>query len=83
MPVALAVLMFLQQKLSPQAMDSQQQKMMMWMMPIMMLVFMAWLPSGLVLYILANTIMAVGQQWWIAKQSEKKAALAASGQAKG
>ncbi len=82
MPVALAVLMFLQQKLSPQAMDSQQQKMMMWMMPVMMLFFMAWLPSGLVLYILANTVMAVGQQWWIAKQSEKKAALAA-GNAKG
>jgi len=77
LPVLLAGFMFVQQKLTPNP-DSQQQKMMMYMMPAMMFVFMLWLPSGLVLYILANTVMSIGQQWWIGKKAEKAKLAAAS-----
>ena len=77
LPVLLAVLMFVQQKLTPTP-DSQQQKMMMYMMPAMMFFFMLMLPSGLVLYILANTLVTIGQQWWINKKSQEKKAAAAA-----
>jgi YidC/Oxa1 family membrane protein insertase len=66
LPVLLAVLMFVQQKITPTP-DSQQQKMMLYMMPAMMFFFMLMLPSGLVLYILANTVVSIGQTWWIQK----------------
>ncbi len=75
LPVLLSALMFVQQKLSPSP-DSQQQKMMMIMMPLMMLFFMLVLPSGLVLYILANTVMTIAQQWWINKKSKEGQAAA-------
>ena len=62
LPLILGIMMFAQQKLTPQAMDNEQQKMMMWMMPIMMVVFMWFLPAGLVLYIMASTFLGVAQQ---------------------
>ncbi len=66
-PVILGVFMFLQQKLTPTATaDPAQQKMMMFM-PIMFTAFMLFLPSGLVLYILVNTVMGVVQQWMMAR----------------
>jgi YidC/Oxa1 family membrane protein insertase len=62
-PVLLGVAMFLQQKMTPSAtVDPTQQKMMM-MMPLMFAVFLAFLPVGLVVYILINTLMTVVQQW--------------------
>jgi YidC/Oxa1 family membrane protein insertase len=62
MAIALGGLTFLQQKLQPTTMDSQQAKMMLYMMPAMMLVFMIALPSGLVLYILFNSVLTIFQQ---------------------
>ena len=70
LPVVLGLLMFVQQKLTPTP-DSQQQKMMMYMMPAMMFFFMLMLPSGLVLYILANTVLSIGQQYWIQQKSRE------------
>lgn len=62
-PVLLGVAMFLQQKLTPSATaDPAQQKMMM-IMPVMFTVFLAFLPVGLVVYILVNTLLTVLQQW--------------------
>ena len=46
MAIALGGLTYLQQKLQPTTMDSQQAKMMLYMMPAMMLLFMIALPSG-------------------------------------
>ena len=63
--IATGVLMFVQQKISPTSPDSQQQKMMMYMMPVMFMVFTLFLPSGLTLYILTNTLLTMAQQWWI------------------
>lgn len=58
----LGAVTFVQQKLTPTTMDSQQAKMMLYMMPIMLTVFMIALPSGLVLYILVNSILTIVQQ---------------------
>jgi YidC/Oxa1 family membrane protein insertase len=62
LPVILGASMFLQQKLTPTTADSQQAKMMMYMMPIMFTVFMLFLPAGLNLYILVNTVLTILQQ---------------------
>lgn len=57
--------MFIQQKLTPSpGMDKTQQKVMM-MLPAVFSVMMITLPSGMVLYMLANTIMSIGQQKWL------------------
>lgn len=62
-PIILGILMALQQKLTPTAsVDPVQQKMMM-IMPLMFISFMLFLPSGLVIYILVNTLMSVVQQY--------------------
>lgn len=63
LPLALGTLMFVQQKMSPAtAMDPVQQKMMLYMMPIMMTSFMLFLPAGLCLYTLTNSALSIGQQ---------------------
>ena len=67
-PVVLGLSMFFQQKLTPSTMDSAQAKMMLYMMPIMFTVFMLFLPSGLNLYILVNTVLSMLQQAYLRKQ---------------
>jgi YidC/Oxa1 family membrane protein insertase len=62
LPVMLGGLMHLQQRLSPTTMDPTQAKMMMYFMPIMITVFMLFLPSGLCLYMLTNSALGIGQQ---------------------
>ena len=63
LPLLLGILMFVQQKMSPAtAMDPIQQKMMLYMMPIMMTSFMLFLPAGLCLYTLTNSALSIGQQ---------------------
>ncbi|MFW9998228.1 MAG: membrane protein insertase YidC [Candidatus Odinarchaeota archaeon] len=63
LPVALGVLMFLQQKMTPSAaMDPVQAKMMLYLMPAMMMSFMLFLPAGLCIYILTNSALSIGQQ---------------------
>jgi YidC/Oxa1 family membrane protein insertase len=81
LPILLAVAMFLQQKLSPQQVSGaanpqlvQQQKMMLWMMPAMMLVFLYQAPSGLNLYIMASTFAGVWEQYVIRKHIQQKQA---------
>jgi YidC/Oxa1 family membrane protein insertase len=68
MPVLTGALMFVQQKISPTPQDSQQAKMMLYMMPIMFTGFTLFVPSGLTLYILTNTILAMGHQIWMNRQ---------------
>lgn len=62
-PILLGIGMMLQQKIMPSASADPTQKKMMMMMPIMFSVFMLFLPVGLVIYILINTVMSVTQQW--------------------
>ena len=65
--VVTGALMFAQQKLSPQAQDPQQQAMM-YMMPVMFMLFTLFLPSGLTLYILTNTLLSMGHQFYVNRQ---------------
>jgi len=62
-PIILGVFMVAQQKLMPSASADPAQKKMMMIMPIMFTVFMIFLPVGLVVYILVNTVMTVTTQW--------------------
>lgn len=68
LPLLLGVVMFIQTRLNPVAGDQMQQKIMMNVMPIMFTFMMLLLPAGLVLYIFANTVMGIGQQYWLLKR---------------
>lgn len=68
MPLLLGGLMFLQQKMTPTATDSQQAKMMLYIMPVMFTVFMLFLPAGLNLYILVNTLLSLVQQYYLKRK---------------
>jgi len=63
MPILLGLFMVAQQKVMPSASADPAQKKMMMIMPVMFTGFMLFLPVGLVLYILVNTVTSVGQQW--------------------
>ncbi|MDA3864209.1 MAG: membrane protein insertion efficiency factor YidD [Deltaproteobacteria bacterium] len=65
LPVLMGIFMFLQQKMSPTTQENQQAKMMMYFMPIMFTTIMLFLPSGLTLYILTNTILGMVHQWYM------------------
>ena len=63
MPLLLGGFMILQQRIVPQqGMDPVQQKMMMWMMPIIFTVMMLFLPAALGVYMLTNSILGIVQQ---------------------
>ena len=67
--IVLGALTVLQQKMTPMAADNEQAKIMMVIMPVMLTVFMIALPSGLVLYILVNSILTIVQQLAINKRA--------------
>ncbi|MEE8396386.1 MAG: membrane protein insertase YidC, partial [bacterium] len=60
-PILMGATMFLQQKLTPTAMDPTQQKILQFM-PLIFLVFMINFPSGLVLYWLTSNTLSILQQ---------------------
>lgn len=63
MPLLLGAFMIVQQRIVPQqGMDPVQQKMMMWMMPIVFTVMMLFLPAALGVYMLTNSILGIAQQ---------------------
>lgn len=62
MPLLMGGLMYWQTKLTPNSGDPQQ-KMMTTMMPIMFTGFSIFMPAGLTLYMITNTILGMIQQW--------------------
>lgn len=67
-PIVLTVFMFIQQKMTPMTgMDKTQERVLMFM-PVIFGVMMITLPSGLVLYMLTNTIVSIGQQQYLNKK---------------
>jgi YidC/Oxa1 family membrane protein insertase len=76
LPLVMACIMLVQQKMMPMATGPQadSQKMMMIMMPVMMGVLFYHMPSGLCLYILVSTLLGIGQQHLVHRgmDSEKK-----------
>lgn len=74
LPALNAAVMLLQQHLTPAAgMDPTQAKIMKFM-PVVMAVFFAFFPAGLVLYYLVNSLTGVLQQWWVMRQVERPGA---------
>ena len=71
LPVFYGVAMFIQQHLQPQPADKTQ-AMMMKIMPLALLFLYAVLPSGLVLYYIANSIITIAQQRYINNMIEKE-----------
>jgi YidC/Oxa1 family membrane protein insertase len=65
MPILMAVTVFFQQKITPNAQSNDQMKMMMWMFPAMMLLFFNNMPAGLALYYLMFNVFSVAQQAYI------------------
>lgn len=61
LPVALGALMILQNRLMPSTMDAAQAKVMRWVMPVMFAGFALVWPSGLCVYIFANTALSLIQ----------------------
>lgn len=80
LPLALGVLMWVQQKITPAPMDPMQAKMMLWMMPIMITVFMLFLPAGLCLYMFTNSVLTIGQQKLIEHVGSKPTETVAAGE---
>ncbi len=70
-PIVMGAFMFIQQKMTPMATDSSQAKMMLYFMPIMFTAMMLFLPSGLTLYILVNTVLSIAHQVVIHRSSQK------------
>lgn len=63
LPLIIGLTAFVQQKMMPQtAMDPAQAKMMQYAMPIVFTVMMLFLPSGLGVYILTNSVLGIVQQ---------------------
>ena len=62
-PVVMGLTMFIQQKMTPTAaVDPTQQKMMTFIMPVMMTGMFLWAASGLVIYWTVSNIWGIGQQ---------------------
>jgi len=68
LPVLNGAVSFLQQKLMGSADSNPQMKNMMYIFPIMMIMFSLKMPSGLQLYWLTSSILAVVQQYFIMKK---------------
>ncbi|MCK4846272.1 MAG: membrane protein insertase YidC, partial [Deltaproteobacteria bacterium] len=64
MPVLMGISMFVQQKMTPSAMDPMQAKMMM-LMPVVLTFLFLQFPAGLVLYWLTNNLLSIVQQYHI------------------
>ena len=68
LPILMAATMALQSWLTPSTGDKSQQRMMMVMMPIMMLVMFYSFPSALSLYWTLSQVFSIAQMWYIRKR---------------
>lgn len=68
MPILVGVTMFVQQAMTPVVGDPKQAKMMRWMSLAFVVMFIK-MPSGLMVYWLAQNLMQIGQQWWTNRQA--------------
>jgi YidC/Oxa1 family membrane protein insertase len=78
LPVLLTGLMFWQMRLTPSTGDNQQQKIMQWVLPIMMGVFSLLFPSGLAVYMLTNTILGMIHQVYMNRTDPSPARVVAA-----
>ncbi|MBL8601948.1 MAG: membrane protein insertase YidC [Myxococcales bacterium] len=85
LPLVLGAMMFLQQRvMPPQGMDPAQAKMMTYFFPLFLTAISLFLPAGLALYMLVNSLLGIVQQWYTKQQMDKlKAAGAGTGGGQG
>jgi YidC/Oxa1 family membrane protein insertase len=69
-PLLMGCSMFLQQRLSPQAMDKSQQRMFMFM-PFLMTYILSNMPAGLVIYWTWSNLLSIAQQWFIMRRDAR------------
>ncbi len=69
-PLGLGLLMYLNAKIQPSTGDNEQARMMQTMMPIMFTAMMLFLPSGLTVYIFANTALSLVQSYFLLRPSK-------------
>lgn len=74
LPVLMGITMWVQQKITPTAMDPAQAKVMQFM-PIFFAALMFTLPSGLTLYIFVSTLFGIIQQYMIMKDNKQTQAV--------
>ena len=79
LPLATGAVMLLQAKVTPTSNDPQQKTMAL-MMPIMFTGFSIFLPAGLTLYIMTNTLLGMIQQAWVTRSGNSTPAVAPVGQ---
>lgn len=72
LPGLVALLMHVQQRITPTTMDPAQAKMMMYFMPIMIGAFMLFLPAGLCLYMVTNSALTMLQQKMIYSKLDRE-----------
>ncbi len=72
LPLILGAIMFVQQKIMPpQGMDPTQAKMMTYFFPLFLTGISLFLPAGLALYMLINSLLGILQQWYTKAQMDK------------
>ncbi len=69
LPIVMGITMYIQQKMTPTATNTQQQKIMQFLPIIFTFLFLNF-PSGLVLYWLVSNILSIIQQWYINKKTK-------------
>jgi YidC/Oxa1 family membrane protein insertase len=72
LPIVMGITMFVQQKMTPAATDTQQQKIMNFLPLIFTFLFLNF-PSGLVLYWLVSNILGIAQQWYVNRKLKAEA----------
>ncbi len=77
LPILMGASMYVMQKMQPMTIQDPMQQKIMQYMPVVFSIFMAWFPSGLVLYWLVSNLISIAQMKvifaGIAKQKEAKA----------
>ncbi len=72
LPVLMGISMFIMQKMQPMTIQDPMQQKIMQYMPVMFSIFMAWFPSGLVLYWFISNLISITQMKIIFSGIEKK-----------
>ncbi len=72
LPVLMGISMFVQMQLNPPPPDPLQAKLLK-VLPFVFTLFFAFFPAGLVLYWVTNSVLSIGQQWFIMRRIDKAA----------
>ncbi|QKF58820.1 membrane protein insertase YidC [Aliarcobacter lanthieri] len=72
LPILMGLTMFIQQKITPTAVQDELQKKIFQMLPIIFTFFFIWFPAGLTLYWFVNNLFTIAQQYTMNRIFERK-----------